>query len=164
MSIPRDPPSPVDPSFRANLLDGLRAKFLGVNVLRVEDAAHECVMGFPDAAFINFVPHGCTQLWFRTPALTSPCVEIYMSLKLLLRQENCSGYLAVRLNKKGCGVFKQHILARASLLPRRQVARVGKGTEIIDAAEAGDIFEFVYFISTTCRPEVNLRFAFIEQD
>lgn len=149
-----DPLSPAEPSFGANFIDGLRAKFLGVNVLRLEGDIHDCVMGFPDASFINFLPHSCTQLWFRTPALNAPCMEIYVSLKLLLRQENCSGYLAVRLNKRGCGIFQQHILVRGSHLPRRQVVRIGRGTEIIDSAEAGDVFEFVYFISTNRRPEV----------
>ena len=149
-----------EPSFGTNFIDGLRAKFLGVNVLRVEDSSYECVVGFPDAPFINFLPHASSRLWFRTPALTAPCAEIFISLKLLLRQENCSGYLAVRLNKRGCGIFKQHILARGSRLPRRQVVRIGKGTEIIDSAEAGDVLEFVYFISATRRPEVAIALLF----
>lgn len=149
-----DPLSPTEPSYSHNFIDGLRSKFLGVDVLRVEDVAYECVMGFADAPYVNYSPHSCTQLWFSTPRLSAPCSEIYVSLKLTLRQDNSEGYIAVRLSKQGCGVFQQHILARASNFPKRQVIRIGRGVELIDMTEAGDVLEFVYFISSSRRPEV----------
>jgi hypothetical protein len=83
-----------------------------------------------------------------------------MSFKMRLGASCETGGLAIRLRKRGAGVFAQHLVLHNSKLSSRYNIRLERGSSpLIDLSEPGDVFELVYLITVTELP----FYALIEQ-